>query len=145
MLKVRNRVCETVGESKSHANWANFMFRVCGSLVVLLSATLPLVSAINKPWKSLVASAMAVSIAALTGLNAFYDFQGTWGKSRLAQYQLRYEIMIWDQAISSALALPPSEQLSAMNSATNRLMQSWNAGAMRRANEYFSQEFRVLK
>jgi hypothetical protein len=146
MIMIRNRVCDTVLQSKGHADRANFMFRSFGTIVILLSASLPLASLIKKPWQLLVTSALAVCIATMTGINSFYDFQGTWGKSRLAQYRLRYEIMIWDQAVSSALALPPSEQLTALNSATNRLMQSWNAVVMKRADEYFSvQEFKIPK
>ncbi len=138
MVKIRNRACQTVETSKRNADRANLLFRFFGMITILLSVLLPFISTLETSWKSRVMSAMAVLIALATGLNAFFDFQNTWAKSRVAQYKLRYEIVDWEQSISKALRHQNSnEAITEAEDATRILTKAWKEGVLDRAHQYF--------
>jgi hypothetical protein len=144
MVKLRNGVCETVLRSKQNANRANVIFRLIGSLIVVFSAVLPLVAGLQFKRKEIVLPFLAIGIAIFTGLNVFFDFQGTWSKSRLAQYQLSHEIVAWEQSISHAYHMKDGKKaILVAETATKKLQDAWKGGVLKRGAQYFDQNFSV--
>ncbi len=144
MVKIRNRACETLNNSRKHASRANFFFRVFGLTTIILSALIPFISVFDKHWKQRTLSAMAVIIAISTGVNSFFDFQGTWAKSRMAQYVLRYEIISWEQDISEAVNEKNTDKAIVIaETATSTLKEAWKDGVIKRGNQYFKQSFKM--
>ena len=60
------------------ATWHRLFYRFSGILVVLVGATLPLLTTLSYPHKDLVVSLCGVAIAAVTALRAFYRWDQAW-------------------------------------------------------------------
>ena len=154
IIKVRNKACQTMQNSKNNANRAGFLFRLIGTLLLLVSVSIPLLSSFEGSWKissfegswKKTVSIAALSVAFMTGINGFFDFQGTWGFSRQAQYELRYQIIKWEQSISVAqynyLKNGNDEKvfLEKANFATDELIAEWDKGVKKRAGQYFNDQ-----
>jgi hypothetical protein len=61
-----------------HSKRPMVMFRTVGVLLIVLSASVPLLSTLDGLWRTIVLPAVAVSIAVLAGLNAFFQWNETW-------------------------------------------------------------------
>lgn len=72
------------------------LFRLVGGSLILLSVLVPLLATLEGIWKELVLPSVAVAIAFLTGLNAFYQWQTQWQGNREAQYALEYLLAKWE-------------------------------------------------
>jgi uncharacterized protein DUF4231 len=62
----------------SRASWHRRCYRFSGIVVILIGASLPLITTQSYAHKDLVVSLMGVAIAVLTALRAFYRWEQSW-------------------------------------------------------------------
>jgi Protein of unknown function (DUF4231) len=84
---------------RRRARIVRYCFRVSGILVILFSVSLPLFANLQFGAKDLVISALAVSIAALTGIRNFYQWDHIWRVLKVADFELTFIIAQWELEI----------------------------------------------
>jgi hypothetical protein len=73
-----------------------YCFRISGILVIVFSVSLPLFANLHFAAKDLVISALAVCIAALTGIRNFYQWDHIWRVLKVADFELTFIIAQWE-------------------------------------------------
>lgn len=86
------------------------LFRAFGVLLILLSVSVPFLSTLEGVWRTVVLPAVALSIAALTGLNSFFQWQAQWQGFRHTQFALEYLLAKWEMEIIKARHHPDEQQ-----------------------------------
>jgi hypothetical protein len=81
---------------RRRARIVRYCFRASGILVILFSVSLPLFANLHFGAKDLVISALAVSIAALTGIRNFYQWDHIWRVLKVADFELTFIIAQWE-------------------------------------------------
>jgi hypothetical protein len=116
---------------QGHTKAPMLFFRTSGILVILLSVSLPFLTTFEGLWKTIALPVFSLSIAGLTGLNAFFRWESDWKARRQTQYTLEYLLKMWELKIAEArcqedvqkgieIALQATEQLiSAARTATS--------------------------
>lgn len=143
LIKVRNIANRTVKTSKKNSNRANKIFRLIGISLVFSSVSIPFLLNQVGYWKSIVLPIMSFLVTFLASINSFFDFKGTWGKSRQAQYFLRFEIILWEEEISKAqyeCIGKEKEFLIRAEKVTKNLMNKWRESVENRAMQYFEEQ-----
>lgn len=129
MRSVRDLVDSHVGGEltwyERHTRRPWLLFRVSGSLLILLSISLPVLSSIkstNWPSKDLVVSAVALIVALLSALSTFFHWHETWRENTRAKMELRNLLAGWQLAVLVARQQPAQElQVKAVVEATEQL------------------------
>jgi len=94
-------------ESRTRRPW--LLFRICGSLLIVLSISLPVLSTLKVemlPEKDLVVSLVALSVAVLSGLSTFFHWHDTWRENTRAKLELRELLAIWELKLLAARQEP---------------------------------------
>ncbi|HYT45828.1 MAG TPA: SLATT domain-containing protein [Methylomirabilota bacterium] len=87
---------------KKHIERVGIFFRLSGVLVIILSVSLPFFTTLEGFWKTTILPFVALLIAALTGLNAFFQWQSDWSGSYQAHIALEHLLSIWELRITEA-------------------------------------------
>jgi hypothetical protein len=80
---------------------------------VILSVTLPALTAAQFANKDLIISCMSIVIAAFTGLGSFYHWDRTWQKNAMAQASIEAYLAKWELELARAkefVAVPRSHK-----------------------------------
>jgi hypothetical protein len=81
--------------ARRHRGW----FRLTGVLTVLFSVSLPALTAVNFSGRNVVISVLAVAVAALSGLRAFYQWDQSWQLYRSQELALVALLTRWQMAM----------------------------------------------
>ena len=65
-----------------------FYFRLTSTLIIIFSVSIPFLTTLEGPWKSIVLPVVALMVAGLTGLSAFFRWEGSWKGYMHAQLTL---------------------------------------------------------
>lgn len=87
---------------ETHAKRPMFLFRICGTLVIILSISLPFLAMQTGIWKEVLLSIFSLAIAGLSGVNAFFHWDSDWKAYRQTQFTLRSLLVTWDLSITEA-------------------------------------------
>jgi hypothetical protein len=99
------------------------LFRAVGVLVILLSISVPFLGTLEGIWRMVILPLTTLLIAALTGLNAFFQWQSQWQGYRQTQYTLEYLLAKWELEIIRAKHCPdPKEATEVALAATHLLL-----------------------
>jgi hypothetical protein len=106
---------------ESHARPPMIMFRLVGVLIILVSVTIPFLTSLPgpPPWQPVLLSGAALLLAALTGLNAFFQWQDEWRGFRETQFVLEHLLSKWELAILEAQYRSLSDEALAIETATD--------------------------
>ena len=116
-----------------HTNKPWFWFRTCGTLLIVLSISLPVLSSVQFPvwlptWfpsKDSLVSLIALIIALLSGIGTFFHWHETWHANTRAKLELRHLFAMWEVRIVEAQLIPePSCQAEAAIAATKELFDA---------------------
>jgi hypothetical protein len=114
---------------KSHTQLPRILYRLVGISTVILSVTLPALTAAQFQNKELTISAMSILIAALTGLGSFYHWDRTWRGNSTAQVSIEQYVAKWELELSRAqMLLPAPDRIDHVYKATDDLLA--NAGGV---------------
>ena len=125
------------------ASYRRTAFRRWGMLVVILSATLPVVAAFSDtlPGNTLLVSLMAAAIAILTSANSFFHWDTGWQGSTNVQIGIDVLYDNWQLAIANARTnRNESEGLEQASKATQEFMDAVHQLIESEAKEYLSRQ-----
>jgi hypothetical protein len=120
------------------ANWHRRNFRLSGIVVILVSASLPLLAAFDYWWKDLVVAVAGVVIATVTGLRTFYHWDQMWGVLRRTHFDLNHAYNDWMVEIQHAEASgAPAEVEGRAYAATKALLARVNEIRTAESDKFF--------
>jgi hypothetical protein len=121
------------------ARWHRRNFRFTGLVVILISASLPLLAGFKYPGKDLVIALAGVIIAAATGLRTFYQWDQMWGLLRRTHFSLNQASVQWRLAFGRAEATAdPVERERLAYTATEELLKKIEAIRVAESEKFFS-------
>ena len=136
---VDENVTSTLRWYKHRAALPRLIFRASGALIIILSVSIPLMAALQYPGKDIVLSAIAVLIAALTGLNSFYRWEDTWRNRRETEFALTHLLSIWELKIVEAMHLgDPRKAKELLLVATRQLLEDAKGVTGTETEKFFS-------
>ncbi|MFD4639900.1 DUF4231 domain-containing protein [Lentzea sp. NPDC058436] len=80
------------------ARWHRRFYRISGMLVILVGASLPVLTSLDYTGKELVISLAGVVVAGLTGLRAFYRWDQSWILLRNSEMAVTAAYLEWKTA-----------------------------------------------
>lgn len=123
---------------KDHAVEPMILFRISGVLVILLSVSIPFMATLEGFWKTIVLPVVALLVAALTGITAFYRWESNWKAYRQSQMKLEYLLSIWELNVAEASHQTDTKQAIAMAiNATKQLLDAAYATTSSETDQYF--------
>jgi len=87
---------------KTHKLMPRLLYRLVGIGTVILSVTLPALTAAQFANKDLVIFCMSIVIAAFTGLGSSYHWDRTWQKNATAQASIEAYLAKWELELARA-------------------------------------------
>ncbi len=121
---------------------ARLFFRLSGTLVIVFSVTIPAIAAVpaeSFPDKDMVISVMALGIAILSGLNAFYKWGEKWQSFVRAALGIKHLIAVWQMELQDARFIEDGEQrMKIANDATKKLIEETGTIVSQETEQYFS-------
>lgn len=122
----------------SHAEAPWVLFRLFGVLTILLSVTVPYVATLEGRWRSTILPIATLSIAALTGINSFFQWQTQWAGFRTTELNLRFALVEWNVRIAAACHQPdPTKAAEMAIAATDSLLDHARAAVSSETGRYF--------
>ena len=120
------------------ANWHRRNFRLSGIVVILVSASLPLLAAFDYSRKDLVVAVAGVVIAVVTGLRSFYHWDLLWGSLRRTHFDLTHAYNSWLIEIQHAeTSAAPAEIEARRYEATKALVARVNEIRTAESDKFF--------
>jgi len=108
-----------------HASRPRYWFRIFGSLTILLSISLPVVSSLPAtiiPQQSLVVSLIALGIALIAAFSTFFRWNEAWHANIRAKLELESLLYLWElQLLEAKQFREPDKQVQAAIAATRQL------------------------
>jgi hypothetical protein len=107
------------------ANMHRLGYRASGITVILAGASLPLLTTLSYPSKSLVIALLGVFVSVVTALRAFYRWDQMWALLRATEYAISRSYWNWRATVGDLLAAPGGgtpEAATAGRKATVRLL-----------------------
>jgi hypothetical protein len=140
LAEIKQEVVGARAWFKQHARPRMIFFRVVGVLVIALSVSVPFIAAQTAPWKDMVVSLAALTIALLTGLNSFFRWEHAWQSYRQTQYALDHLLALWELRIVEAKHQANTQKAIEMAiRATEQLLLDARAITSAETSEYFKQ------
>jgi hypothetical protein len=87
---------------KTHTQLPRVIYRLVGISTIVLSVTLPALTAAQFQYKEVIISGMSILIAALTGLGSFYHWDRTWRGNSIAQVSIEQFVAKWELELARA-------------------------------------------
>lgn len=123
---------------KHHANRPRVMFQISGVGLIILSVSVPLLGVVEGVWRDIVLPIATLVIAALTGLNSFFQWQKSWQSRRQTQFALEYLLSKWDLDMTIAKHNPdPEKAIEMAAKATEQLLDRAREITSVETAEYF--------
>jgi len=98
----------------------------------------PFLATLEGVWKELVLPSVAVAIAFLTGLNAFYQWQTQWQGNRETQYALEHLLAKWEvEIVKTRFESDRDKAVDLAIDATDRLLDQAREITSSTAGEFF--------
>jgi len=114
---------------KTHTQLPRVIYRLVGISTIVLSVTLPALTAAQFQHKEVIISGMSIVIAALTGLGSFYHWDRTWRGNSIAQVSIEQFVAKWELELARAgQIVPAADGISHIYKATDDLLA--NAGGV---------------
>lgn len=136
---VDERVVANLLWYRTHAAAPRRLFRTSGTLVILLSVSIPLVAVLDFAGDDLVLAAMALVIAALTGLNSFFRWETSWRERMQAELSLAHLLAQYDlRILEVAGEADASRARQALIEATRELLERAQAVTGAETEQFFS-------
>jgi hypothetical protein len=136
--KVKLEVESTRNWFKRNSTRPRILFQITGGVTILLSVLVPLLSTLDGTWQTFVLPAVAVAIAGLTGINAFFQWQSQWQGNRQTQYALEYLLSKWEVEIVKARFQTDREQgIEIAIDATHNLLDQAREVSRTTTSNYF--------
>jgi len=124
---------------KKHKNRERIIFRASGITVILFSITIPVISIYNFTEKDIVVSVMALTIAILSGLKAFFKWEESWQSFNRSELAIQHLIGIWQiQLLEAKTHANFSDRLSEARKATKYLLEEVGKIISQESDNYFS-------
>jgi hypothetical protein len=102
-----------------------FFFSLSGILIIVLSVSIPYLSTLEGPWKNIVLPIVALVVAGLTGLSAFFRWDSKLKSYIQTKYRLQYCLSIWELEIAEAKhELKPEIAMKKALQATRQLLKN---------------------
>jgi hypothetical protein len=121
-----------------HADAAMWRSRMVAAAIVVLAALIPLLAGLSDRWKTKVLPVVSVAVAALTGINATFQWQQQWQGFRQAELALESEILTWRVALMKAReATDAAGAIRAASEATDELIREAAAIVAKETGTYF--------
>ena len=122
-----------------HVNYPRFMFRLAGILVIVLSLGLPILATFeNKLGKYWVLIA-STTIAILTALNSFFNWQKMWEKRVMLKLTLEGLVAKWEaEIIVAKAASDPKSGFERAFNATRELIEKTRATTATETGSFFA-------
>ncbi len=138
LIPLKETVVQTRNWYRDHAERPMLLFRSAGVLLILLSVSIPYLSTLEGVAKEVLLPIFSLLIAALTGLNAFFQWQSQWQRFRQTQYQLEYLLTRWEFEITQAKHQPEhSLAVEMATAATARLLDQAHEITAQETGEHF--------
>jgi hypothetical protein len=123
---------------KEHTRTPMRLFRISGVLVILLSVSLPFLTTLEGPWKTIILPAVSLAVAGLTGLNSFFRWESDWKGYRQTQLALEYLLTEWELQIAEAKCqIDIQKGIDIALQATRQLISTSRTTMSVEAEEYF--------
>ena len=143
--KIKRQLVDPNREWYKHHLWAPFfLFRFAGVLTILLSVTLPVVSAIDEKKllpmdKTYLLAGMSLGIAALTGLGGFFRWERTWRSRNFAKFSIDGLVAKWELELENArIVVEPKDRIGHAYRATNDLLTNFRNVGSEESEQFFS-------
>jgi hypothetical protein len=121
---VDRRVGATLDWYRSRARVPRNAFRAAGTIVIIFSVSIPLLTMVSFTGRDVLLSAVAVSIAALTGLNSFFGWEQSWRSRRQTEFALEHLLALHEiRLIEIRREADPAAAAGAALEATRRLLE----------------------
>lgn len=136
---MKAEVAKTKDWYEGHAKRPMILFRTFGALVIVLSVCVPFLGTLDESaWKSIALSLVALAIAGLTGLNAFFQWQSQWQGFRQTQFALEHLLSKWELEIVKVKYHPDKEEALQMAvEVTARLLDQARDATATETGEFF--------
>lgn len=136
---MKDKVAKSKDWYEGHAKRPMILFRTFGALVIVLSVCVPFLGTLDESaWKSIALSLVALAIAGLTGLNAFFQWQNQWQGFRQTQFALEHLLSKWKLEIVKVKYHPDKEEaLQTAVEATARLLDQAREATVTETGEFF--------
>jgi hypothetical protein len=120
----------------NHRRW----FRVSGILIIVLSATLPLLAGADFDGKNVVIGVIGVAVAVVAGLRNFYKWDHLWGVLRRSAFELDFLLAQWrlDVANIACDRKQKAAKMEAIRKRTADLAAAANEVRERESSGYFT-------
>ncbi len=118
---------------------ARLRFRISGTLIIVLSACLPFLTTLREGiWISIVLPIVALVIAGLSGLNAFFRWESNWRGFSQTRYLLEYLLKMWElKVIEAKHETDPQKAVEIVVQATKQLVEDVQATTNAESEEFF--------
>ncbi|MBM7489241.1 hypothetical protein JOD64_000463 [Micromonospora luteifusca] len=121
------------------AKWHRRLFRFSGILVIVISASLPLLAGFSYPGKNLIIAASGVIIATATALRTFYQWDQMWALLRRTHFGLIEANNQWKLAFGRAeTTADPAQREQLAFEATEALLAKIEAIRSAETEKFFS-------
>lgn len=141
LIPLKESVVQSRNWYRDHAERPMLLFRSAGVLLILLSVSVPFLSTLEGVAKEVILPIFSLLIAALTGLNAFFQWQSQWQRFRLTQYQLEYLLNRWEFELTQAKHQTDHDLAVQMaTDATARLLDRAHEITFQETGEHFKEQ-----
>lgn len=126
----------------AYKRWAvqsRVRFRLSGALIIGLSVCLPFLTTLKEGiWISIVLPIVALVIAGLSGLNAFFRWESNWKGYSQTRYKLEYLLKVWElKVIEAKHEMDTQKSVEIVVQATKQLLDDVEATTSAESEEYF--------
>ncbi|GHO89216.1 DUF4231 domain-containing protein [Dictyobacter formicarum] len=123
---------------RERAPKAKNYFRISSALIIIFSVSIPFLATLDGLWRITVLPIVALLIAGLTGLNAFFRWEDSWKGYMHAQLTLEHLLWMWELKISEAKhEMDPQKGIEIALHATEQLINETQGAIHAEAEEYF--------
>ena len=106
LTRIKDEVVRTKEWYRTHGQRPMLLFRAFGVAIILLSISVPFLGTLQGVWREVVLPIATLLIAALTGLNSFFQWQTQWQGFRQTQFALEHLLQKWEIEIIWAKNYP---------------------------------------
>lgn len=124
---------------KSHKILPRVLYRLVGIATVILSVTLPALTAAHFANKDLTISCISIVIAAFTGLGSFYHWDRTWQKNATSQATIEGYLAKWELELARAQDVAaPVDRIKHIYDATDDLITNTSRVISSETQDFFN-------
>jgi len=123
---------------QEHAVWPRQAHRVGGTVTILSSLSLPVLSLAGGPLQTIGLPLVGLVLGVVAALNAFFSFHATWQKYITAQLLLEGLVASWEGDMAEAAAMAKAEDAWAVaTSSTRNLVTATRSIVTTEASKFF--------